>query len=57
MARLVARGLPNAEIAEQLHLAYGTVKNAVSVLLRKLGHSDRTSLALHLASQAWDVDM
>jgi len=49
VADLVALGWPNAEIAAQLHLAHGTVKNTVSALLRKLGHDDRTTLALHLA--------
>ncbi|GAB3617428.1 response regulator transcription factor [Okibacterium endophyticum] len=49
VANLVAQGLPNAEIAARLHLAHGTVKNTVSVLLRKLDQPDRTALALHLA--------
>lgn len=49
VADLLALGLPNAEIAARLHLAHGTVKNAVSALLRKLEHTDRTSLALELA--------
>ena len=49
VADLVARGMPNAEIAAQLHLAHGTVKNTVSALLRKLDEPDRTALALRLA--------
>lgn len=49
VADLVARGLPNAEIAARLHLAHGTVKNTVSALLRKLDQPDRTALALRLA--------
>lgn len=49
VAELISRGLSNAVIAEQLHLAHGTVKNAVSALLRKFSVNDRTALALILA--------
>ncbi|MFC6355752.1 response regulator [Luethyella okanaganae] len=51
VAELVALGLPNVEIAERLVLAHGTVKNTVSVLLRKLEARDRTTLALRLARE------
>jgi len=43
---LLARGLNNAEIAGQLHLSEGTVRNHVSAILEKLGVSDRTQAAV-----------
>lgn len=42
---LVALGHTNAEIAVQLYLAEGTVRNYVSALLDKLGVDDRTQAA------------
>lgn len=39
--RFLANGLTNAAIAERLHLAEGTVRNHVSVILAKLGVTDR----------------
>jgi DNA-binding NarL/FixJ family response regulator len=44
--RLLARGLSNAEIARQLHLSEGTVRNYVSAVLAKLGVSDRAQAAI-----------
>lgn len=49
VAELVATGATNQEIADELYLARGTVKNTVSALLRKLDQRDRTGLALHVA--------
>jgi DNA-binding NarL/FixJ family response regulator len=44
--RLLAQGKNNPEIAGQLHLAKGTVRNYVSVIFQKLGVSDRTQAAV-----------
>lgn len=43
---LVARGLSNAELAENLHLSVPTVKTHVSSILSKLGARDRTQLVV-----------
>jgi DNA-binding NarL/FixJ family response regulator len=44
--RLIAKGFNNGEIASQLHLSEGTVRNHVSAILEKLGVSDRTQAAV-----------
>ncbi|MEV7197537.1 response regulator transcription factor [Streptomyces sp. NPDC093510] len=44
--RLVARGRTNREIAAQLYLSEGTVKNHVSHILGRLSLRDRTQAAL-----------
>jgi two-component system, NarL family, response regulator LiaR len=41
----MARGLTNADIAEKLHIASGTVRNNVSSILSKLAVEDRTQAA------------
>jgi len=43
---LLARGLPNAEIAGRLYLSEGTVRNYVSSILAKLEVPDRTQAAV-----------
>jgi len=43
---LIARGLSNTEIAEELHLSEGTVRNHVSAIFSKLDVSDRTQAAI-----------
>ena len=48
VSRLVAEGLTNAEIAEQLDLSRATVKGHITVALRRLGLRDRTQLAIHV---------
>jgi DNA-binding NarL/FixJ family response regulator len=50
VARLVAAGRTNAEIAAELYLSHGTVKNHVSVIQQKLGVRNRVGIA----SWAWD---
>jgi DNA-binding NarL/FixJ family response regulator len=44
--RLLASGANNRQIANQLFLAEGTVKNYISTILAKLGVQDRTQAAL-----------
>lgn len=44
--RLIATGASNRDIAAQLYITEGTVKNHVTEILGKLGVSDRTKAAL-----------
>lgn len=44
--RLMAQGLSNNEIAAQLYLSEGTVRNHVSAIFAKLDVSDRTQAAI-----------
>lgn len=44
--RLLAKGLSNTDIAAQLFLSEGTVRNYVSALCAKLGVADRTQAAV-----------
>jgi DNA-binding NarL/FixJ family response regulator len=44
--KLLAQGLSNADIAQQLFLTEGTVRNYTSEIFKKLGVSDRTQAAV-----------
>ena len=44
--KLLAGGLANKEIAQQLSLSEGTVKNHISAILTKLHANDRTQAVL-----------
>ncbi|GHO90935.1 helix-turn-helix transcriptional regulator [Reticulibacter mediterranei] len=51
--RLIADGATNEEIAEQLVIAYTTVKRHVSNILLKLGTSNRTQAVARAREQGW----
>jgi DNA-binding NarL/FixJ family response regulator len=44
--RLLAKGFSNSEIAAQLYLSEGTVRNHVSAILEKLGAADRAQATI-----------
>jgi DNA-binding NarL/FixJ family response regulator len=44
--RRIARGRTNAEIAEDLHLSEGTIRNHVSAIFARLDLADRTQAAI-----------
>jgi len=46
IVELVAQGLSNKEIGEQLFIGDGTVRNTISIILDKLELRDRTQLAI-----------
>ena len=48
---VVASGVPSLEVAEKLHLTAGTVRNYISVILRKTGARNRLE-AVRIAEEA-----
>lgn len=50
--RLIARGATNREIAEELVISEGTVKNHISNILSRLGLRDRTQAAIYARDHA-----
>ena len=53
---LIADGLTNRQIGERMFLAEKTVKNYVSVVLRKLGMQRRSQAAVFGAEVRWDTE-
>ncbi|WP_122263198.1 response regulator transcription factor [Ornithinimicrobium cerasi] len=51
--RLAGEGLANGEIAGQLHLSEGTVRNYLSEAMRKLGASNRVAAARLARDRGW----
>jgi DNA-binding NarL/FixJ family response regulator len=49
---LIAKGMTNRQIGDELHLAEKTVKNYVSSLLHKLGFERRTAAAVYATERA-----
>jgi DNA-binding NarL/FixJ family response regulator len=45
LAQLIRQGLSNKEVAAQLNLSEQTVKNHVHRMLRKVGATDRATMA------------
>lgn len=50
LAKLVYQAKSNKEIASDLHLAEGTIKEYLHTIFRKLGVKNRTELALWMAA-------
>jgi len=60
VVNLIAQAKPNKEIAFELHLTEGTIKEYLNRIFRKLGMANRTELAIwgltHLSNQSQQVD-
>lgn len=55
--KLIAQGMTNREIGEQLSYSTGTIKNTVQGLIEKLGVSDRTQAAVLAVRNGLDLDL
>lgn len=53
VARLVADGLSNAEVAARLYVSEATVKSHLTVILKRLSLRDRTQLAILVNRSTW----
>ncbi len=53
LLRLVAQGANNQTIADQLHLAVGTIGNRLRVIFNKLNVQNRTEAALYALRYGW----
>ncbi|MDY7044790.1 response regulator transcription factor [Virgibacillus sp. M23] len=51
ITRLIGEGKTNKEIALELHLSIGTIKNYLTQILQKTGLRDRTQLAIFAVKQ------
>lgn len=54
--RLVAQGKPNEQIASELYLSLGTVKNHISTIMGKLGLENRVQLAVYAVKAGFDKE-
>ena len=50
IATLLARGLSNKQISQELYISEGTVKNYISVIYDKTGIHDRAKLIVAINS-------
>ncbi|MFR9853508.1 response regulator transcription factor [Corynebacterium striatum] len=51
VAQLVAKGLDNNEIAEQLYVSVATVKTHIKNILEKIGGTNRVHVAIAVLEQ------